>query len=64
MKLLSNTTGNNESVFQHKSLLTDKQFTVFRKDFKNHSLADGKVASLCEAFANYSLIKLIKNSSI
>ena len=53
-------TGNNESCFWHKFLLTVRQVVTLRKDFANHSLANtklsktqlSKITQSCQLFGN------------
>ena len=44
LRLLSNMTGNNETNFRHKLLLTNRQVSNLRKAFANHLSADVKLS--------------------
>ena len=44
LRLSSNMIGNNETIFSHKLLLTNRQVSNLRKAFSNHLLADIKLS--------------------
>ena len=60
LRLSSNMIGNNETIFPHKLLLTNRQVANLPKDFANHSSADIMLSKI----ANHSSADIMLSNSV